>query len=57
MIGPWFIPLNQRKSNNYDYYGHLIIIPVRGLIYYSFMIIRFYENSFLTIILLVFTRR
>ena len=36
MIGPWFILLNQLKSNNYDYYGHLIIIPVWGLISYFF---------------------
>ena len=36
MIGPWFILLNQMKSNIYYYYGHLIIIPVWGLISYFF---------------------
>ena len=25
MIGPWFIPLNQMKSNNYDYIGGVIL--------------------------------
>ena len=32
MIGPWFILLNQMKSNNNVYYGQLIIISVLGLI-------------------------
>jgi hypothetical protein len=25
MIGPWFILLNQMKSNNYDYIGGVIL--------------------------------